>query len=150
MEIPKLEDVKKAIHINEYFTEDDIIKETYEAMSELLTRKKEHLLKHTPGPWEIYQDLENKSHFSIVNSGKDIIVLECDSFRITGKGHLDNEIKPNEYDLKLIVTAPDMLEALIYLYIIYLGKSESIEWVGNLIEKATGQKIEDIINEDVK
>ena len=104
-------------------------------------------LKHTPGPWEIKQDdrgyFENIGPLSMGFTHADDVWLDI-----------------AESDARLIAAAPEMLEALIIEaknQVIRIPSIKNIdEFVKNvgktkimqIIEKATGLTIEEILNEN--
>ncbi len=98
-------------------------------------------LKHTPGPWEVNEYINNTmTKVSFEMDGKNFELC-----RIT---HLSKEC--NIADARLIAAAPEMLELLINN--VKSGKEVLPEYFAldfkdeiKIIEKATGQKIEDIL-----
>lgn len=91
-------------------------------------------LKHTPGPW--------------IKSGTLIELTECLTYgALTTDGNHLSELRSNA---RIIASAPEMLEALILEYKfaqippIEISKMKRLKLI---IEKATGLKIEDIIND---
>jgi len=88
-------------------------------------------LKHTPGPWEV----------GIIDS------------YVTGKFHVKESTYENEkYDVCLMAAAPELLELAIQYYNEYCESClngscvmlcKDKREVADIIEKATGQKIED-------
>ena len=89
-------------------------------------------LKHTPGPW----------------NEKGIYVI----LRYADKHDMDIEISDetmpwSREDAKLIAAAPEMLEALMETYKVLKNKHlyATSEILRNIIEKATGLKIEEVI-----
>ena len=92
-------------------------------------------LKHTPGPWEA--DVTNVFEYS---GGKDRLhfrVARCDF-----DGQRNNEAIANA---RLIAAAPEMLEALIKIYNNANINGFEYVMVEELIERATGLKIEEVL-----
>jgi hypothetical protein len=93
-------------------------------------------LKHTPGPWETLKtngiSIVHRSHFD----------LRYGLAKVEGK----NEVA----DAQLIAAAPEMLNMLLYIAEeMHRGGltpkgNDAFEKICNIIEKATGRKIEDI------
>jgi hypothetical protein len=94
-------------------------------------------LKHTPGPWKIEDHTGIKHVYSEFGRW------------IADMPYLPNlQGKENDANAKLIAAAPLMLECLIDLYKQFKEDEEKIftaHALKCLIEKATGQKIEEII-----
>ena len=92
-------------------------------------------LKHTPGPWEIKQDdrgyFENIGPLSMGFTHADDVWLDIE-----------------EADARLIAAAPEMLGALIMIYKVWHEDSILISSVKAIIEKATGLKIGEVLNEN--
>lgn len=98
-------------------------------------------LKHTPVPWK------NDKHL-IIKNGSDF-PGGCNIKEIAEIRALGNTLQEIEANTKLICVAPEMLEALIE-YLDWGAKTGSDMYyfetkMKDLIEKATGQKIEDIL-----
>ncbi len=88
------------------------------------------MLKHTPGPWEMPgQD------------GGDYVVC---THRSRGKRRSVAHIY-NEADARLIAAAPDMLIELIDCYTAMKANYMSVETTKQIIERATGQSIDEIM-----
>ena len=112
-------------------------------------------MKHTPGPWKFgLMDWDNNG---------DLILIEK-PFDYDGGGHTNNPyilgpnneevagndeyyVFSNEHDARLICAAPEMLDELIYLYSVLkeYAKDDDAKKVANIIEKATGMTIGEII-----
>jgi hypothetical protein len=97
-------------------------------------------LKHTEGEWRSYRQQEH--------SGEDI------GYRVEQVG-LERTIchvyEPAEANARLIAAAPEMLDCLIWIYkkvpiLLILGKMIRKK-IKPIIEKASGKKIEEILNE---
>jgi hypothetical protein len=103
-------------------------------------------LKHTPGPW-----LHNDE-----NDGKEKIISQ----KQNKKSPYDSDVISTGYDgsliiskanAKLIATAPEMLDFLIFAYECYIDISfflYSRYELKKLIEKATGMKIEEVLKDE--
>ena len=104
-------------------------------------------LKHTPWPWrKIFTSDKSRA---IRDVGGIICIIKKPS-RYTGQDERYNEeLHEAEADQNLIAAAPLMLECLIDLYTIEFKNNKdkifSAHAIKVLIEKATGQKIEDIL-----
>jgi hypothetical protein len=95
-------------------------------------------LQHTPGPWKAcergdYSDFDKQSQIII---GDEMRICAVHSYDIEG-----------EANARLIAAAPDMLEALISVYQIYIDRDICCdnEFIKSVIEKATGMSIEEIL-----
>ena len=104
-------------------------------------------MNHTPGPWNL-----SKS-----GDGKSITIGEGQSSWGTRVGEVyRDDIDSDEADAnaRLIAAAPEMLEALIDAYKIIrrhenpdLPGSAELRSIKALIERATGRKIEEVIDD---
>jgi hypothetical protein len=97
--------------------------------------------KFTPGPWRITGSKKNIIDAKVKGEFKDtgISGIICDIW------------SKNEYDIKLILAAPEILEALIkYIKMCdaMSGRKKPYKKTRDLIEKATGKKWVDILNGD--
>jgi hypothetical protein len=112
-------------------------------------------LKHTPGPWEII-DHEEHSCFSILRGPK--LNHYGRNVFCTHAIDITDEMREIQLaDARLIAVAPEMLECLIRNYqdVLKLNKFLSSQMhhpyslmeneIKNIIEKATGMKIKEII-----
>jgi hypothetical protein len=96
-------------------------------------------LKHTPGPW----DFMYSSRFKVN------VYSESTHATVCNLKKTDRDVT----DARLIAAAPEMIEALIELWIamdLYLSNESSssdkeFPLTKTIIEKATGQKIEELI-----
>jgi hypothetical protein len=93
-------------------------------------------LKHTPGPWKSYNTEPVETELDIV--------IESQFSTI---GWLYSGKENSEANARLIAAAPDMLEALISVYQIYIDRDICCdnEFIKSVIEKATGMSIEEIL-----
>jgi hypothetical protein len=93
-------------------------------------------LQHTPGPWK-YTISKNSGRHQISDAkcGGQVCAIWSRGKDIT------------EANARLIVAAPDMLEALISVYQIYIDRDICCdnEFIKSVIEKATGMSIEEIL-----
>jgi hypothetical protein len=105
-------------------------------------------LKHTKGPWEVYED-DFRCHNGIESqsAGTSIVVF---GEEIGVRGETIEEQKANT---RLISCAPEMLDALIMAYRSLINERKAqngrgyhytIETLGNIIERATGMTIEEV------
>lgn len=94
-------------------------------------------LKHTPGPWNYIPPIDDDDDVLIIDKRRQWIATLTPRI-----GILDNEA-----NARLIAAAPEMLEKLIELYTIFLVVQKDCYRipVKDIIEKATGQKIEDLL-----
>ena len=88
-------------------------------------------MKHTKGPW-IYEQTE-----STCNKLDLIIKSQKESI---GWVYSDNEA-----NARLISCAPEMLDSLIFEAGLDTGDSGAYQRLKNIIEKATGMKIEEVL-----
>lgn len=114
-------------------------------------------LKHTPGPWKAKET--NKETITIVSPWSDKVKPEsCDGYGSYLGIHI-SEIKHQndnpcvskmtaDANARLIAAAPEMLEALIDIYIKgFELRSDTISFkVKKIIESATGLTIEEVLN----
>jgi hypothetical protein len=93
-------------------------------------------LQHTPGPWK-YTISKNSGRHQISDAkcGGQVCAIWSRGKDIT------------EANARLIAAAPDMLEALISVYQIYIDRDICCdnEFIKSVIEKATGMSIEEIL-----
>lgn len=103
-------------------------------------------LKHTPGPWRYEVEKKNSNEFNIIFN-------DCYFVATTWNGV--EGLQNSESNARLISVAPDMLEILIKQYKWLIATQQIynpvemlfvISEVREIIEKATGLKIEEIIN----
>ena len=101
-------------------------------------------LKHTPGPWS-WQ--EGDRYIRMRNEDSEKKGYWSESQKITETYYVNNSEETMSNNL-LIAAAPEMLEALIMIYKVWHEDSILISSVKSVIEKATGLKIEEILNEN--
>ena len=105
-------------------------------------------LQHTPGPWVISDEVDFDSFIS-GSTGKFENVI-CSSPRSYKRGKNGCKNYAPWHDNKLLIAAaPEMLEALINVYGLYL--EYDICWdnrpIKQVIEKATGMSIEEVLSQ---
>jgi len=94
-------------------------------------------LKHTPGPWE--KRSIPKCKRAIYRKDKKGLCISL----VLG----DNLKEQADANARLIVAAPEMIEALIKIYMHSDLYPIDSDYVINLIEKATGMSIEEVLDE---
>ena len=105
-------------------------------------------LKHTQGPWVISDEVDFDSFIS-GSTGKFENVI-CSSPRSYKRGKNGCKNYAPWHDNKLLIAAaPEMLEALIELYKWLYSKEyyQTAEILKELIEKATGMSIEEVLSQ---
>ena len=105
-------------------------------------------LKHTPGPWK---ELFNGNYWDIKCLGDDdgdINTYNPNIAYCMDNKNYEHTAHHSEFNARLIAAAPDMLEALIKIY--NNGNINGFEYViiEEVIERATGLKIEEVLNEN--
>ena len=107
-------------------------------------------LKHTPGPWEVKK------------GGNDINIIIMPEKANIGNGHKYatcggmGDTEEREANVRLIASAPEMLECLIIIYKNFCSDciETDCDWCSQkdkyrkIIEKATGMSIEDILKDE--
>lgn len=101
-------------------------------------------LKHTPGPWA-WQ--EGDRYIRIRDEESEKVGYWNESQKIAETYYVNNSEETISNNL-LIAAAPEMLEALIKIY--NNGNINGFEYViiEEVIERATGLKIEEVLNEN--
>ncbi len=105
-------------------------------------------LKHTSGPWEI-NEYQSSPKYKITGIPKG----ESYNIEIARIFKSDNLIpeQENEDNVRLIASAPEMLDALIYFVRRVregtIRSRKTYKKYIDVIEKATGQKIDDVLKE---
>jgi hypothetical protein len=102
--------------------------------------------KHTPGPWTL--DYNGEQGFTIVKINRSKIIDEFEQVicqRSTGHNQIETEA-----NARLIAASPEMLEVLIDVYRneLYYQMAPIKDRVKIIIEKATGQTIEELTNQE--
>jgi hypothetical protein len=109
-------------------------------------------LKHTPGPWTYFKE---KQEIDVMN-----MTIFFDTVQFKENGISENLVRLNddnsEANARLIAAAPEMLECLIEICTyLQTNKLNSIlptsgyhKNMINIIEKATGLTIEEVLNEN--
>lgn len=101
-------------------------------------------LKHTPGPWVIGSWGIHTPHLI-----KAFDILIEDANEDAGIAHVQRRYtkEQTEANARLVAAAPEMLESLIEVYkAIYTGETYiDDDRMQNIIEKATGMSIEEIL-----
>lgn len=96
-------------------------------------------LQHTPGPWEVQEKCaygyDIRSDYD--NGWKWIAVAEGEH---NGPENGWPDDIQSEANARLIAAAPEMLEALITYYL-----ESEYEFIADIIERATGLKIEEVL-----
>lgn len=94
-------------------------------------------LKHTPGPWKYTVSKIHHRHQISDSNGGQICLMWNRGKDIT------------ESNAHLIAAAPEMLEALIDVYRLYIDRDICCdnEFIKSIIEKATGLSIEEVLAE---
>ena len=102
-------------------------------------------LKHTPGPWEVQ---EKCAYGYDIRSDYDSGFIWVS---VAEGPHDSSNGWPNESQSKanarLIAAAPEMIEALIYSYRLIKSTGLSIPQISEIIERATGLSIEEVLAE---
>lgn len=101
-------------------------------------------LKHTPGPWAWR---EGDRYIRIRDEESEKVGYWNESQKIAETYYVNNSEETISNNL-LIAAAPEMLEALIKIY--NNGNINGFEYViiEEVIERATGLKIEEVLNEN--
>jgi hypothetical protein len=94
-------------------------------------------LKHTPGPWEYKCGHHSKVFFVTTKRGSELL-------RVTNRDDWNVE----NANARLIAAAPEMLESLIESFGYIYGKKDNPPELVDIIEKATGQPIESILESE--
>ena len=96
-------------------------------------------LKHTPGPWDYsgFCKLDNSIHVGTIGKHG---TTGIHFTKNTSCKELVADVWTNEADARLIAAAPEMLEYLIFSHKGGYHGNRLVE----IIEKATGMKIEDV------
>ena len=102
--------------------------------------------KHTPGPWI----RDGKFVYALMPNPKKRWPGEVNRFWLIVQKQAGYDIPEEEVEAnaRLIAAAPEMLEALIIIYKVWHEDSILISSVKSVIEKATGLKIEEVLNEN--
>ena len=109
-------------------------------------------LQHTPGPWVFTGSMHEKAY--LVNGGDKYICSVWDHLREDDNGHPIDMDKEMQSNARLIAAAPEMLKVLIEFNKLahctddrFAGYSDIIYHDSkNIIEKATGMSIEEVLN----
>jgi hypothetical protein len=102
-------------------------------------------MKHTPGPWIVDEDLwEGGGPSEWKEQNRSVRSSDYKTSICMTQGHSG---LPMEANARLIAAAPEMLEQMISTYktLLYFGSNISKGNMKNIIEKATGQKIEEVL-----
>ena len=101
----------------------------------------DNILKHTPGPWDYFGRMVHIPYFKNDKKQKGRFICDC----MTPDDESDDP--EDDANAQLIAAAPDMLGVL--LSVAKMLKERDYGYLGgdliNVIEKATGKKIEDLI-----